>query len=188
MYDLNRFEGEEVVVTLKMDGENTSLYHDYIHARSLDYGSHPSRSWVRRFHAERQYDIPEGWRAVGENLYAKHSIQYTHLESFFYGFSVWNDQNYCLPWDETLEWFALLGIVPVPVLYQGVYNYEAIRALDKSLNLEYNEGYVIRVKHGFPYGEFRHVLGKFVRPQHVKSENHWFFSQNITENKLLGRR
>lgn len=188
MYDLRQFEGEEVVVTIKMDGENTSLYRDYIHARSLDYGSHPSRSWVRRFHAEHQYDIPDGWRVIGENLYAKHSIHYKHLESYFYGFSVWNDHNYCLPWEETLEWFALLGIVPVPVLYKGIYDYERIRAHEKTFNFECDEGYVIRMSRGFPYGEFRHVLGKFVRPQHVKSEDHWFYGQQMTENKLFGRR
>ncbi len=30
------FEGEEVVVTVKLDGENTTIYRDYLHARSLD--------------------------------------------------------------------------------------------------------------------------------------------------------
>lgn len=27
---------EDVVVTEKLDGENTTLYHDYLHARSVD--------------------------------------------------------------------------------------------------------------------------------------------------------
>ena len=29
-------EGTEVVITEKMDGENTSIYHDGLHARSVD--------------------------------------------------------------------------------------------------------------------------------------------------------
>ena len=32
------FQGRDVVVTEKMDGENTSMYRDYVHARSLDSG------------------------------------------------------------------------------------------------------------------------------------------------------
>jgi hypothetical protein len=30
------FEGKDIVVTLKMDGENTNWYKDYCHARSLE--------------------------------------------------------------------------------------------------------------------------------------------------------
>ena len=36
---LNHFVGQEVVVTEKLDGENTSLYNDYVHARSLEKAS-----------------------------------------------------------------------------------------------------------------------------------------------------
>ena len=34
--DINCFVGKEVVVTEKMDGENTSIYRDYYHARSIN--------------------------------------------------------------------------------------------------------------------------------------------------------
>jgi hypothetical protein len=41
---IEHLEGlEDVVVTEKSDGENTTLYHDYLHVRSLDSKSHPSR-------------------------------------------------------------------------------------------------------------------------------------------------
>ena len=43
---LNSFEGREIVVTEKLDGENTSMYADHIHARSIDSRHHPSRDWV----------------------------------------------------------------------------------------------------------------------------------------------
>ena len=32
----SHFNGKEVIVTVKMDGENTSIYNDFIHARSLN--------------------------------------------------------------------------------------------------------------------------------------------------------
>lgn len=38
----SHFEGKEVVVTEKLDGECTSMYHDKIHARSIDSRNHPS--------------------------------------------------------------------------------------------------------------------------------------------------
>ena len=41
---LSSFEGKYVVVTEKMDGENTTLYRDYMHARSVDSRFHPSRN------------------------------------------------------------------------------------------------------------------------------------------------
>lgn len=75
---LTGFDGEHVVCTVKMDGENTSLYRNGLHARSLDYQHHDSRAWIRGFHATFAADIPEGMRICGENLYAKHSIAYQH--------------------------------------------------------------------------------------------------------------
>ena len=42
--DVRHFEGQEVVVTAKMDGEQTTMYTDYLHARSIDWSRHPSRS------------------------------------------------------------------------------------------------------------------------------------------------
>lgn len=38
----DNFVNKRVIVTLKMDGENTTMYNDYIHARSLENASHKS--------------------------------------------------------------------------------------------------------------------------------------------------
>lgn len=46
------FEGKQVVVTEKMDGENTTMYRDYMHARSLEEEHHESRCWVKKFMAK----------------------------------------------------------------------------------------------------------------------------------------
>lgn len=176
------FKGKEVVVTEKMDGENTTLYPDYIHARSVDSRQHPSRTWVKTFWAKMSYDIPEGWRVCGENLYAKHSVLYSELPSYFLGFSIWNETNTCLDWDATLEWFNLLGIIPVRTLYRGIYDEEKI----KSLRLDWykNEGYVMRICDEFPYSSFRQAVGKFVRKDHVQTVKHWMHGQPIEPNGL----
>lgn len=94
--NLSGFEGQEVVVTVKMDGENTSLYRDHIHARSLDFLTGAERSIVKSLHAQIAHEIPEGWRLCGENLYAQHSIHYAGLPDYFLLFSIWNERNECL--------------------------------------------------------------------------------------------
>ena len=86
--DSKLFEGQEVVITEKMDGENTTMYPDHIHARSIDSRHHPSRTWVKSLHGSIAHLIPQGWRLCGENLYAQHSIAYEGLKSYFYLFSV----------------------------------------------------------------------------------------------------
>lgn len=69
----NNFHKRFLLVTEKMDGENTTLGRDYTHARSLDSRHHPSRDWVKRFHSDISHNIPEDWRICGENLFAKHN-------------------------------------------------------------------------------------------------------------------
>lgn len=171
---LAAFTGKRVIVTEKMDGENTTCYADgYVHARSVDSGGHPTRDWVKGFWSGVAHDLPESWRVCGENLFEKHSIGYDALPSYFMGFSIWNDQNICLSWDETMEWFALLGITTVPVLYDGIFDQKAIQALyDEKADYERREGYVVRVADSFTYGQFRSHVGKFVRRDHVRTVPH----------------
>ena len=185
MRDVKCFEGEEVVVTIKMDGENTTCYNDYIHARSIDGRSHESRNWVKNFCSKFQYDMPEDMRICGENLFAKHSIGYDNLKSYFYGFSVWIGET-CVSWDETLEWFELLGITPVDVIYRGKFNEDTIRYFASTLDFEKTEGYVVRLSKPFLYGEFRKSVGKFVRENHVQTVRHWMHGQRMEQNGIGG--
>lgn len=178
------FLGKRVIVTVKMDGENTTMYSDYIHARSVDGRSHPSRDWVKGLWGRIGMDIPEQWRLCGENLYAKHSIHYTDLPTYFMGFSLWNERNVCLDWDATQDWFELLGVQSVPVLYDGIFDEKAIRALWTAEQWGSCEGYVIRLADEIPYGEFRHKVAKFVRKDHVQTAKHWMHGQPIEKNLI----
>lgn len=187
--DLSEMRGQRVIGTVKMDGENSSLYRDYLHARSLDGRSHPSRDWLKGFWATIRSDIPDEWRVCGENMFAKHSIAYGSLKSFFYGFSVWNERNVSLPWPDTLEWFGLLGIEPVEVIYDGVFDEEALRKLARDLDTETVEGFVVRRADAIPFGEFRKKVAKWVRPNHVQTDDHWMagaIEQNtLAEDRLI---
>ena len=183
--DVDVFRGRRVVVTEKMDGENTTLYNNYIHARSVDGRTHDSQNWVRNFWAQIKNDIPLGYRICGENLFAKHSISYEELPTYFMGFSMWNNKNECLSWDETLDWFSLLGIVPVPTLYIGLFDELAIRNLSKHIDTNKSEGYVLRSENSFTYRDFRNNVAKYVRKNHVRTVQHWKYGQKIEKNKLI---
>ena len=177
--DINRmFKGREVVVTEKMDGENSSLYSDGCHARSLDSRAHVSQAWIRAFAAKIGQDIPEGWRVCGENLYARHALGYDSLPSYFLGFGIYNEVNRCMPWDTTVEWAALLGVDLVPVLYRGPWNQELIQALGNpgvpSAYGPEREGYVVRLADGFDFWDFDDSVAKYVRSGHVDpNSGHW---------------
>lgn len=184
MPNTKRFDGQRVVVTEKMDGENTTMYRDHIHARSVDSGGHLSRDWVKNFWSQIRFEIPERWRVCGENVFAKHSIGYSNLRSYFLGYSIWNEKNECLSWDDTLEWFELLNIIPTSILYDGIYNKQTIKELWEESMWEQVEGYVVRIANGFPLKDFRMCVGKFVRPYHVQTVKHWMHGQPVIQNKL----
>jgi len=179
--DVTHFTGKVIVMSEKMDGENTTMSKNYIHARSVDSIHHPSRDWVKRFWSTIRMHIPEGFRICGENMYAKHSIFYENLCSYFLGFSVWENDK-CLSWAETLEWFELLGISSVPVLYVGIYDEERIKSIWEKNNKD-KEGYVIRIADSFNYNEFKESVAKYVRKDHISTDDHWMY-RTIVPNKL----
>lgn len=177
--------GKRVVITEKMDGENTTMYRDYVHARSLDSVSHPSQSWVRNFHACIQYIIPEGYRICGENLYAKHSIEYNELPTYFMAFSIWKDQL-CLNWTDTVEMAEIIGVSLVPVIYRGEYSEGLERTMRDAFPSCYPdaEGFVVRLEDSFQYDDFDSSVAKYVRAGHVQpNAKHWK-TQKVVPNKL----
>ncbi|UED72370.1 RNA ligase family protein [Brevibacillus sp. DP1.3A] len=182
---VSHFEGKEVVVTEKLDGENTTLYRNHIHARSLDSKDHASRHWVKMLHGTISFHIPEGWRICGENVYALHSIYYEHLTSYFYVFSIWNENNECLSWDETVEWAELLGFKTAPVLYRGIWKEETVKSCytKQSVFGGEQEGYVVRITERFPYEDFKQSAAKFVRKNHVQTDQHWL-SKPVVPNGI----
>ena len=53
------FNNQLVVCTEKLDGECTTMYRDYIHARSIYSDRHESRTWVKKMHSNIRHLIPE---------------------------------------------------------------------------------------------------------------------------------
>jgi hypothetical protein len=180
---LDELKGNEVVVTEKMDGENTSLYRDAIHARSLAYKRHPSRAAMRALWEEKRAGIPPGIRIVGENCFARHSIVYQSLPHFFMVFSIW-DSDVCLSWDQTVQLAKSYGFVTVPILRRMVFEEkEAQRQtptwMARKPGEDPIEGFVVRRARDFPVKDFPLVTAKYVRAGHVQTNEHWMLGPMI---------
>ena len=182
----HQFDGKRVIISTKLDGEQTTWHNDYMHARSIDTKFHKSRTFVQNMHAKVGYLIPEGWRVCGENCYAQHSLHYKNLKSYFYVHSIWNEKNVCLSFDETKEWCELLNLVLVDTLYDGIYSDAVIENTIKQLNKVGDEGFGVRNADAFPYSSFRKNVAKWVRKNHVHTHAHWM-QQEIVKNELSNR-
>ena len=181
---VQQFEGLDVVVTEKRDGECTSLYPDgIVHARSIDGNRHPWQDAIKSTWRSICHELPEGWRIVGENLYARHSIHYESLTDWFELFAIFNEDNEVLGWNETVDWACLLGLATVPMLWDGRWDQQQIINLGKTLNTQTQEGYVVRIKDRFSGKDWFRAVGKWVRKNHVQTDIHW--TQLWVPNKLM---
>ena len=138
------FAGREVVVTEKMDGENTTMYKD-------------------------------NQRICGENMFWVHSLVYTKLKAYFLMFNAWEDST-CLSWDDTKLLADKLGLTLVPELYRGTFDVDTIKELWGADKWSTMEGYVVRVVEPFERDGFQQSVAKFVRKDHVQTDEHWLRS------------
>lgn len=179
---MEHMEGKQVIVSEKLDGENATIYKDYYHPRSTIDDGHPSRDWLKGFIPNFQWKIPEGWRVCGESMYAEHSIKYDNLNSYFYAFSIWDENNYCVNAIDFWGYCRDFGIKYAPVLYSGIFDYDKIKSIYENLDFEKQEGIVCRVVNAFHYDDFQKYVAKAVRPAHVSTDEHW--KKNWKPNKL----
>jgi hypothetical protein len=179
MSSLAAFEGRRVIVTVKMDGSQATAYNDYLHGRTIDFKSNVTWHWLQNFHRKFAHEIPEGYRVSLENLWGgvTQDIQYRHLQNYASAFMIWDDQNYCMSWDDSVEWFELFsevlkesgdlrGMPHVPVLYDGCWDEDLIKGLFRpTYNGDPMEGFVVRLADRFHYKDFRYNVGKYVRAE-----------------------
>lgn len=180
MPSIDAFEGKRVIVTVKMDGSQATAYNDYLHGRTIDFKSNVTWHWLQNFHQKFAYEIPDGYRVSLENLWGgvTQAIQYRRLQTYVCAFMMWDDQNYCMSWDESVEWFRLFsevlkeagdqrGLPHVPVLYDGMWDEDLIKHFYRpTYNGDPMEGFVVRIADRFHYKDFRYNVGKYVRAEH----------------------
>ncbi len=179
--DPQRFVGEPVVVTEKLDGGNTLLHAGKVYGRSVSVPS--SDKWmamVKKHHAwkVREPDV----YLYGEDIYGVHSIEYDPVpeRETFYAFALRDGEGAFASFEE-LEVYAKPREIPVvPVLFRGSFQSVAgIRAFMERAQGESSalggarEGVVLRLARGFPALEFPSNVCKSVRAGHVQSDEHW---------------
>lgn len=178
------FMGEEIVITEKLDGENIHMNQKDCYARS---DGAPTRSpWSKNI-----WDPNDGlyWRIksligsnetlFGENLYGEHSIHYNKLKEYFHLFALSTD-SFWESWDSVKLFSTFIGVPTVPELWRGwIYSEKQLEELvNKFVNMpsvygDTREGVVIRLTSSFPLDDFKHYVCKWVRPNHVQTDEHW---------------
>ena len=181
-----------LVATVKMDGSNAMLVKDEdnpVRARNGSDAAHESFDHLKQLYWQKDVysELPSHLQVFGEWLYAKHSIKYEGeiaLRDYFQVFGVFDTRyNLWLSWPETEYWANKLGFVTTPLVEEHTldknfisneqefvqhFTEQAERVVDMG-----HEGIVIRWKFPFHYGQFGEALGKYVRPNHVKTDEHW---------------
>jgi len=181
--------GIDVVITEKLDGSNTGIKNKGVYGRShADFTRNPWDREAWNLYHRIKNDISDDVFLFGEGMYGIHSIEYSNLESYFYLFGV-RDNNVWIPWEGVEEYSYLLDIPTVPVLFKGVVNSEKeLKQLTENLANQpsklggIREGIVVRNAAMFHNDDFAQNVAKWVRPNHVTTDQHW--SRNWVKAKL----
>ena len=170
--DPDRFVGESVVVTEKLDGGNTLLHAGRVYARSVSAPSEgPWMAMVKKHHAWKVNE-PDVW-LYGEDIYGVHSIEYGAVAESrtFYAFALRGRDGTFASFSE-LEAYARQREIPVvPVLFRGCCDSVGeLRGLVKNAHAEPSalggarEGVVLRLARGFPASELRSTSARASAP------------------------
>lgn len=179
--DISNLIGSEIIITEKLDGENTGITNNGVYARS--HSTFTTSPWSREvrqlFKTNIEGHLDENVFIFGENMEGIHSIEYTNLKSYFYMFGV-RDNNIWVTWDQVEEYAYLLDLNIVPVLFRGVINTEKelMSLINKFMKEDSlvggeKEGVVVRTTGVFHNDDFDKNVAKFVRKDHVQTDEHW---------------
>lgn len=178
--------GQPIVITEKLDGENTCLNQQGVFARSHAAPTqNPWASYLWDIHTRIHYQLDD-LEVFGESLFAIHSIIYTGLQHYFYVFGL-RQGNLWLPWDEVVMYADLLDLPLAPVLFEGtVQTEDELKAIIaevmqtpselESIELDTQvpkEGVVVRLAGAFESEDFDQSVFKWVRANHVQTDEHW---------------
>ena len=183
--EIDQVIGNEIVITEKLDGENSCINQYGVFSRS--HASPTKHPWANY--------LWETWQLIGhqledlelfgESLYAIHSIEYTGLTKYFYLFAI-REMEHWFSWEKIELHADILQLDTVPVLFKGVVQTEEElkKLIDElmespshlsgeNVKISPKEGVVVRVARGFEDKEFSKCVFKWVRANHVQTDVHW---------------
>lgn len=190
--DPGHFVGKRVVITEKLDGGITQFADGKVYARASSAPT--SAGWfdyVKSVTLPKLIGVSPKYQAIGEDLYGVHSIEYDPLPDTFYLFHVLDraypnigtentEGDIFWSW-EGVDLFAhAYELRIVPKLFEG--EFKSIDEITKWFFDHINErselgpvreGFVMRIADEFPFEKFGQNMCKFVRANHVQTDEHW---------------
>ncbi|HET9955257.1 MAG TPA: RNA ligase family protein [Polyangiaceae bacterium] len=182
LLDVSGLIDVEIVITEKCDGSNLTYTRDHVFSRShAGPPGHRSFDLAKATHARLAHLISEGLSVFCEYCYAVHSLVYEALPDYSLVFGVRDDvRGMWWDWDMVAAQALELGLPTVPLLFRGrVSDESALHELTEALSNETSafggmrEGVVVRRAGEFEDSQFSRSLAKWVRRDHVTTDEHW---------------
>ena len=192
MADVSSLLDVPLVITEKCDGSNLTYTRTAVFSRSHSGPpGHPSFDLAKATHARIAHELSLGLSLFCEYCYAVHSITYDALPDYSLVFGARDDrEGRWWDWDMVVAQAADLGLPTVPELHRGqVSTARELEALTLSLASQPSvfggprEGVVVRHAGEFRDADFQRSLAKWVRSDHVTTDEHWMH-QNIRPQRL----
>ena len=177
----DRFVGDAVVVTEKLDGGNTLLHAGKVYGRSVSAPS--GGKWMAMVKKHHAWKVREPCVYLyGEDIYGVHSIEYGPVaeKRTFYAFALRDDEGVYAAFADVEAYAQQRGIPVVPVLFKGCFR--SVRELrdfvahaqgEPSVLGGEREGVVLRMAGRFRTAQFSDNVCKSVRSGHVQTDEHW---------------
>ena len=186
--DWQKILQHEIVVTEKLDGENTCVKDIGVFARS--HAAPTQSAWSKNMQPiwERLKNEMGDLEIFGENLYGIHSIEYEKLSDYFFVFAIREGEKW-LSWAEIEDYCALFDLKTVPVVKIGTFEEKSVLPFIKNEIKSGSafggecEGFVFRNKNAFHVNDFATNVLKYVRKNHVQTDEHW--TKNWKRAKLF---
>ena len=183
--------GEDVVITEKLDGGNCCIKRGEVYARTHKHpAKHPWFSTIKQLHHVIAHTVVHPHLELfGENMTATHSIVYGNLTSYLYLFGAKKRGVWC-SWAEVQRIAQLLGLPTVPLAFRGQLSSPMeLQSLIERLAQEPSgvgaavkpEGFVLRLARRFEAREFERAMAKYVRANHVQTDDN--FTRLYPKNK-----
>jgi hypothetical protein len=200
--DWECFRGKILMATEKIDGSNVCMTPSDLFARSHSGPpTHESFDWLKaKYNRDLKWRINDLRAKHGnveifcEYAYAVHSIEYDVLPSYLFVIGA-RMSDYWLSWGDTADVATGLGLPTVPViawpptLMNSASGDKLAPIIEKyaAISGRYGtkEGVVIRNYYGFEDKDFSKNVGKYVRANHVQTDEHWT-NQQIQKQRLDG--
>lgn len=178
------FLQHELVVEEKVDGANLGIsFNSSGDLRAQNRGTYLKLAYFGQWKKISEWLTPkvnllfdllnDQYILFGEWCYAQHSIPYSRLLDWFWGFDIFHKKSEkFLSCQRRNEMFRVLGIYGVPLLKQGCFSFDELIGLlsISRLSDQPAEGLYLR----FDAGDWLGQRAKLVRPEFIQTiEEHW---------------